>query len=49
MEFEYEIRILGSDEVITRAKAKLACYNAKTGRLQKIPPQLKQLILEEND
>ncbi|AEB28715.1 acyl-CoA thioesterase [Francisella hispaniensis] len=49
MEFEYEIRILGSDEVITRAKAKLACYNAKTGRLQKIPAQLKQLILEQND
>lgn len=49
MEFEYEICILGSDQVITKAKAKLACYNAKTGRLQKIPTQLKQLILEEND
>ena len=33
MEFEYEIRILGSDQVITKTKAKLACYNVKTGRL----------------
>ena len=50
MEFEYEIRILGSDQVITKTKAKLACYNVKTGRLQKILTQLKELILlEEND
>lgn len=49
MEFEYEIRVLGQDALITKAKAKLACYNAKTGRLQKLPPELKQTILEYND
>ncbi|MFV9970360.1 MAG: hypothetical protein AB8V12_03700 [Francisella endosymbiont of Hyalomma asiaticum] len=36
-------------KVITKAMDKLACYNTKTSRLQKLPTQLKQLILEEND
>ncbi|API86884.1 acyl-CoA thioesterase [Francisella uliginis] len=49
IEFDYEIRIFGSDKVVTKAKAKLACYNAKTSRLQKLPADLKQKLLEKND
>lgn len=49
MEFDYEIRVLGNDNVVTKAKAKLACYNSKTSRLQKFPHELKQMILEKND
>ena len=49
IEFDYEIRILGNNKVITKAKAKLACYSAKTSRLQKLPAELKQKLLEKND
>ncbi|ASG68030.1 thioesterase [Francisella halioticida] len=49
IEFDYEIRILGSDKIVTKAKAKLACYNAKTFKLQKFPTDLKQRLLKRND
>ncbi len=45
IELAYEIRILGSEEIVTTANVKLACYNANTGRLEKIPKDIKSLIL----
>ncbi|AJI56773.1 acyl-ACP thioesterase family protein [Francisella philomiragia] len=49
LEFKYEIRLVGDEQIITKANAKLACYNSKTHRLQKIPSELKKMILEKND
>ncbi|MEY8701858.1 acyl-CoA thioesterase [Francisella philomiragia] len=49
LEFEYEIRLVGDEQVTTKASARLACYNPKTHRLQKIPNELKKMILEKND
>ncbi|KEI35986.1 hypothetical protein FRA_24c00710 [Francisella sp. W12-1067] len=47
IEFKYEIRILGSDRIVTTAYSKLACYNLKTARLEKIPNDIKQATLED--
>tara|TARA_B110000977_G_C10720236_1_gene354910 strand:- start:174 stop:590 length:417 start_codon:yes stop_codon:yes gene_type:complete len=44
IEFFYELRLLGSDTVLTTAKSKLAFFNSKTSKLQKLPKELKQQI-----
>ena len=45
IELKYEIRILGTSEIVTSASVKLACYNANTKRLEKIPNHIKQMIV----
>ncbi|AJC49186.1 acyl-CoA thioesterase [Allofrancisella guangzhouensis] len=49
IEFRYELRIPGNGKIITTAHTKLACYNLKTARLEKIPNDIKQAILENHN
>jgi acyl-CoA thioester hydrolase len=49
IEFYYELRLLGSDIILTTAKSKLALFNSTTGRLHKLPSKLKQQIESLNN
>ncbi|APC96759.1 acyl-CoA thioesterase [Francisella frigiditurris] len=48
IELNYEIKIFGSNEIATAARVKLACYNATTGRLHKLPKEIKDYLLEND-
>jgi len=45
IEFEYELRIVGTEQILSTARSKLAFYNSKTHKLEKLPPHLKQMII----
>jgi acyl-CoA thioester hydrolase len=47
IEFSYELRIVGTEQILTTGNTKLAFFNAQTNRLQKIPTELRQNILNE--
>ncbi|MGQ4006157.1 thioesterase family protein [Francisellaceae bacterium CB300] len=47
IDFESSIKICGCDNVIATAKIKIACYNPQTNRLQKIPTELRQKLLND--
>ncbi len=47
IEFSYELRIAGSDQILTIGNTKLAFFNAQTNKLQKIPTELRQKLLND--
>ena len=46
-EFSYELRIAGTDQILTSGNTKLAFFNTQTNRLQKIPTELRQKLLND--
>ncbi|AXA34035.1 acyl-CoA thioesterase [Francisella adeliensis] len=49
IEFEAYIKLCNSEELMATAKIKIACYNPRTNRPEKIPAHIKQTILKKND
>ncbi|AIT08645.1 thioesterase [Candidatus Francisella endociliophora] len=49
IEFSFELRILGSSKIYTTASVKVACFNSKKNKLERIPNDIKQLIIKNND
>lgn len=47
IEFTYELRVLGSDQVLTTGNTKLAFFNSTTNKLQRIPTNLRQMLLND--
>lgn len=47
IEFTYELRILGTDQILTCGNTKLAFFNSKTNKLQRIPTDLRQKLLND--
>lgn len=49
IDFEVSIRLCNSNNIIATAKIKIACYNPKTNRPERIPTYIKQTILQNHD
>ena len=49
IDFEASIKVCGSDDVVALAKIKIACYNPKTNKPERIPAHIKQTVLQNND
>lgn len=45
--FAYELRVVGCDDILTTATTKVAFFNSRTEKLQKLPIKLKQQIISK--
>ncbi len=45
--FSYELRIASTEQILTTSNTRLAFFNAKTNKLQKIPTELRQKLLND--
>lgn len=47
IEFGFELRIFEKPEIYTTAKVKVACYNSQKNKLERIPSNIIQTIIEK--
>lgn len=49
IEFGFELSIIGDPRIYTTAKVKVACYNSKKNKLERIPEHIKLSITQNNE